>query len=121
MTLRETIIFKQIDKVLTYGIIAYLLLIGVMLLVDTFDFFKRPEDYIRIHDLDPTKTFWQLQYLKMTGLFFFGSVSALTIIFYSLRRQSNNKLLVVRQIIVFSLTVILFYGFFQWYLTGFDH
>jgi hypothetical protein len=113
MILRDNTMFKISDTILTYLVGAFSLVLVIALPTDSYEFLKHPDDYIKIYDLDTSKGFWQYQYLCPQILIFIGAVVTLLLIFSSFKYQSNKTLLTIKQIIVFSLTGIFIYSYYQ--------
>jgi hypothetical protein len=121
MAIQDSKLFRVLDKAFTSIVCAFLVLAIILIPMDAYEFLNQPENYITVHHLDTSKNFWQLQYLKGSGIIFFGALTMAILIFFSFKYKENKKLVTVRQILVFSLIGIIISGYYKWSLTGFDH
>ncbi|MBK0403019.1 hypothetical protein I5M27_08470 [Adhaeribacter sp. BT258] len=102
---------------------AFILLILLLVIntSDAYDFLQKPEDYINFYHLDITKKNWKWDYLqngiKVTAL----STVGIFIYLHSFLKKDNKVLKILRSICTIILFGNLAYGYYQWYLTGFDH
>jgi hypothetical protein len=121
MAIEDSKLFRVLDKAFTSIVCAFLVLAIILIPMDAYEFINQPENYITVHHLDTSKNFWQFQYLKGSGLIFFGALTMSILIFFSFKYKENKKLVTIRQILVFSLIGIIISGYYKWILTGFDH
>ena len=110
-----------LEKAVTYLVAGLLFLMVILLPFDTYEFLNNPKDYINVHHLDTTQELWQLQYLKNALIGFPLCLAGLIIILKSYSNKGNIPLKAVRRLVVFTTISLMVYGFYQSYLTGFDH
>ena len=111
---------ELLESIVTILVGALLVLFVVILPLDAMDFYKYPEDYIRVHHLDTSKSNWELQYLGRSIFILLWAVSALTIMMLSIRFRSTRIRAIRRVMVALTLFIVLF-GFYEWAETGFDH
>ncbi|MFB6320828.1 hypothetical protein [Saccharicrinis sp. FJH54] len=100
------------------GLLSIFLLI--LLPIDAIEFYNNPSDYIKVYDLDTSEKFWRLEYLKNSILFVVLSLAVLITIGFSIKKK-NNKILIIRRVVVYSLILLMVIAFTKWGLNGFDH
>jgi hypothetical protein len=113
--------FKISDLILTGLIGLFSITLLILLPFDTIEFYKNPEDYIKVYELDPSRNFWRLEYLGKTILFFIASIFVVILIGLNLKRKDDRKIILIRRIVVYTFTVLIIINLYLWYLTGFDH
>jgi len=93
----------------------------LLLPADAYEFMREPHDYILVHHLDVTQTYWQWQYLQ--GSFFGFVVAGLTLglIIASYRRPQRYFLRMSCRVVVTLTIAVWVFNFHQWAMTGFDH
>jgi phosphoglycerol transferase MdoB-like AlkP superfamily enzyme len=119
--IQENVFFKFLDNVITILTTCYLLFAVLLIPIDAYNFWIEPKSYIIVHHLDPTQEYWRFQYLNRLILMFLGSISILFLVLISFKSKENKKVTTIRQALLFGLSAIVVYGYYQWYITGFDH
>ena len=110
-----------LEKAASYLVAGLMFLMAILLPFDTYEFLNNPKDYINVHHLDTTQELWQLQYLKSAIIGFPLCLAGLIIILTSYKYEDNGRWKVARRLIVSTTICLMTYGFYQSYLTGFDH
>ena len=98
-----------------------LLLLFVMLSIDAVSFLNDSEDYVHVYNLDPTKEFWQWDYLQNSVMLIGFASIGLILNFLAFSKKDYKWLISMRAAINIILMLAMIYGYFKWYLTGFDH
>lgn len=115
-------IFQILDRIFNYLFLAIITLLGIALIMDIVFIINNPYEYKNVHNFSETVLTWKsksvLLYVLKDVLF----LAVLTILFgvgYIGKVNSTLKYIYYCVLVVFFGS--LFWGYYQWYLTGFDH
>jgi hypothetical protein len=115
-------LIRRIDTGINLLFLGIALLTVIVIPIDIYDFLTDPSEYVMVYHLDTTKRFWQWDYLQGDVLLLVFIIISLYIGIKKLKHGIDNKKWnIIFYIIITFVIIFAGLGYYEWYLTGFDH
>lgn|GEM_PF-7055473 len=89
--------------------------------IDIYDFLNNPGAYEKIYRLDAQQTDWQWNYLLKDILIFWLAIIGMALIIIAFRKAADPRWRIARTVLTLLIISVMGIGYYQWYLTSFDH
>ena len=121
MNMKTRTRYRFIDGMLSAAAGAILLFMLVMTPLDLYSFWTDPSDYIGVYQLDTSRASWRWSYAKRPVVLFGLALAGLLMMIAAHLKHENKTWQLIRIAVITLTGGGLVTGFYNWFLTGFDH
>jgi hypothetical protein len=114
-------VYQRIELLLSAVVGAILFWIILLIPFDIYEFLNNPGAYEKIYRLNARQTDWQWNYLLKDILIFWLAIIGTTLMIIAFRKAADPRWRIVRTVLTLFIISVIGIGYYQWYLTGFDH